>query len=803
MNFPEMVHRATGFDPYPYQQRLADDGLPELLRAPTGSGKTVAAVLPWLYRRRYHPDPTVRKQTPHWLVLALPLRTLVDQTEGQVAGWLDKLGIGTEVGLHVLMGGRTDEAGSWADHTEQDAVLIGSIDMLLSRAMNRGYASSRFRWPMDFGVFNSGTQWVFDEVQLFGPALPTSRQLQALRERFGTYLPSSSMWMSATVSPEWLETVDAPSVGTMVEISDDDRRGPLGSRTSATREIRELTETESPASIAAAIVERHRPGTRTICFVNTVASARDLHKALESATDAEVVLVHSRFRPADRAHAAGLALDESIGETGRIIVTTQAFEAGVDVTSTTMFTEAAPWTSIVQRVGRCNRYGETDEAALWWYEPNRPEPYDDVSIKESVAALRSLEGHHVTGEGLAGFVAEARPYHPVLRRRDIVDLFDTTPALTGEDIDISQYIRGDTERDVFIAWRDLSDDGPDPSLRLRQEELCRASLKEARAWVKKLAEGTKKKPSTYLWRFDLERGEWIRVRGRDLHPGLVVLADVTAGGYTPDGGWNVRSAVSVPPVPEEPTTIFEIASDEDPGADPLSQLGSWVTLSDHLEDTRRELRSLMSTLGSAMPPAISKALETAAYLHDIGKAHPVFQDMLLASAGDDEHPDRTVVWAKSSRARRARPTRQGFRHELVSEVMLAHAPGLLPDEADLIRYLVAAHHGKIRLAVRPNEHDADLGEDGRPAVLGIVDGEMVSEVHLEAGVTIPETEMEVASLPLMGGEGSWTRLALTLRDRDDLGPFRLAWLEALVRLADWKASAHPSRAIDVHQEVTR
>jgi len=103
MSFPEMVRRATGFDPYPYQQRIADEGLPELLRAPTGSGKTVAAVLPWLYRRRYHPDPAVREQTPHWLVLALPLRTLVDQTEGQVAEWLDKLDLSDGVGLHVLM----------------------------------------------------------------------------------------------------------------------------------------------------------------------------------------------------------------------------------------------------------------------------------------------------------------------------------------------------------------------------------------------------------------------------------------------------------------------------------------------------------------------------------------------------------------------------------------------------------------------------------------------------------------------------------------------------------------------------
>ncbi len=33
---------------------------------------------------------------------------------------------------------------------------------------------------------------------------------------------------------------------------------------------------------------------------------------------------------------------------------------------------------------------------------------------------------------------------------------------------------------------------------------------------------------------------------------------------------------------------------------------------------------------------------------------------------------------------------------------------------------------------------------------------------------------------------------LALRDGPDLGPFRLAYLEALVRIADWRASRRPS-----------
>jgi CRISPR-associated endonuclease/helicase Cas3 len=38
-----------------------------------------------------------------------------------------------------------------------------------------------------------------------------------------------------------------------------------------------------------------------------------------------------------------------------------------------------------------------------------------------------------------------------------------------------------------------------------------------------------------------------------------------------------------------------------------------------------------------------------------------------------------------------------------------------------------------------------------------------------------------------GGDRSWTRTALGLRDR--YGPFVLAYLETIVRMADWRASA--------------
>src|SRR5207244_7194535 len=83
----------------------------------------------------------------------------------------------------------------------------------------------------------------------------------------------------------------------------------------------------------------------------------------------------------------------------------------------------------------------------------------------------------------------------------------------------------------------------------------------------------------------------------------------------------------------------------------------------------------------------------AAHTHDLGKAHNIFQEtMRRAYPGSDDQ----TIWAKSGG--RARHARQGFRHELASALAwLAKGEG---DDRDLVAFLLAAHHGKVRLSLR-------------------------------------------------------------------------------------------------------
>ena len=137
--FLDFFRTATDNCPYPYQERLATHPLiSRAMRVPTGAGKTAAVVLSWLYRvAEGHPD------APRRMVYCLPMRVLVEQTVEQACKWIAALKL--SVGVATLMGGEVEE--EWEIYPERPYIIVGTQDMLFSRALNRGYAMSRYRWP--------------------------------------------------------------------------------------------------------------------------------------------------------------------------------------------------------------------------------------------------------------------------------------------------------------------------------------------------------------------------------------------------------------------------------------------------------------------------------------------------------------------------------------------------------------------------------------------------------------------------------------------------------------------------------
>jgi CRISPR-associated endonuclease/helicase Cas3 len=795
--FGDLFRRATGNDPYPYQRAIGDGGLPELVEVPTGLGKTAAVVMAWLYRRRFHPDLNVRTSTPRRLVFVLPMRVLVEQSAESVRTWLGSLGLEGDIPVRVLMGGEPMRGEhDWRNDLDRDAIVIGTLDMIISRCLNRGYGESRYLWPIDFGLLNSGSHFVFDEVQLMGPALATSRQLHGLRQALGSVLDTTSTWMSATVDRELLFTVDAPDITGEVQLSSNDLESPeVMRRFRAAKHLTELVIDDlkrREAEIAAAAAARHRPGTLTLVIVNTVDRAALVRKALDRITvDAEKVLLHSRFRPDDRAAlvAAVTAPIDPHGP-GVIVISTQVVEAGVDISATTLITEVAPWPSIVQRAGRCNRDGNASSPVMLWVRASASAaaPYEQADLDASSAVMESLSGTDVDSATLSTqTVPVVRPISAVLRRRDLLELFDTFPDLSGNDVDVSRFIRPADDLDVAVAWRaDVLENAVGQTMPGRRER-CAVPVKSFREWVKK-------RGGDGVWRWDPLGREWVRCREQDIRPGLVVLVDASRGGYSAETGWSAEATAQVPVVADEPA-----ADDQSTDDDPASVGSTWVSLAAHLDDTLREAQRLNDVLDLVSSAAsMSEAVCAAARLHDIGKAHPQFQNAMRAhveQAGAAVHS--STLLAKSAVRGRLQYERSGFRHELASalcllgegEVALHGVP-----EPDLVVYLVAAHHGRIRIGVRPL---------GRPAsgsagdVLGVRSGDQLPAMAVP-GVELPAATLDVAVMSLGApepGGRSWAERALALRDRADLGPFRLAFLEALVRLADWRASNNPTSLI--------
>ena len=800
MTFREFFADATGCQPYPYQARLAEaDQIPTLLKIPTGAGKTEAAILGWLYRKFYHPAPDVREGTPGRLIYCLPMRTLVEQTEGRVQGWLENLGMVGDVGVVVLMGGEPKT--QWYLEPEKPTIVIGTQDMLLSRALNRGYGSSPFMWPVEYGLLNNDCLWVMDEVQLMANGLATSNQLAGLRRKLKTFGPVASVWMSATAKAQWLETIDhpAPSEAGVLKLGDDDLKDPgLRKRHRAQKAVHELPKPGRYArDMAEFVVNNHKRGTLTLTIVNTVERAQDIYKALNNPrwvpTDADMMLIHSRFRGGDRElQREWLAEDVEESGAGRIVVATQAVEAGVDRSARTLITELAPWASMVQRFGRCNRAGEYEQGEIFWVDFGERKqdtaPYEPEEVESARELMKSLEGKSAGPSDIErmGDVIGDADHLTVIRRRDVEGLFDTTPDLSGSYLDVSQYVRGGEERDVSVFWRNMPKGEPEDSEpKPNHEEIVSVPLgtKGIRDYLKD--------SERWAWRWDFLDNQWTEIRWNDIHPGMTLMLDSKLGGYSSETGWDVSVKDAV-----EAIGVDSSEPEDGQSLDPNStSQGRWVTLSEHSRHVEGEVEKVLDVAsGWFGDSGMREAVRVAALHHDLGKAHESFQKMLREALPEGETPyDEDVYMAKSPG--RGRNERRHFRHELGSALaVLEHAEGLEGKYRDLAAYLAAAHHGKIRLGIRSLPGRRERNRDSNPDagyLLGYktAETETLPSVDLGEGVRIGETalDMSIAQIGLDDGERqSWLERSLGLLEW--LGPFRLAYLEVIVRAADMQAS---------------
>jgi CRISPR-associated endonuclease/helicase Cas3 len=439
--------------PYPYQERVAEHIFARrhlIVRAPTGAGKTLATLAPFLLGRN--------RVRCGGMIYVLPLRSLVE------AVFEEAVELAVPRGFTVAMqtGERAD-----AEFFHNADIIVTTFDQLLSGLLCDPYGLSRKLWNINAAAI-AGKLVVFDEFHLMEPDRAFASAV------FGVELFKElcvTVWMTATATSGLTRVIKERLSAVEVELSQTERtalfEGRGISRALRTHWEDKLTHSE---------VGQYR-GCRVLVVVNTVGRAQQLFEQIPA--DWHPLLLHSRFFSDHRTEK------QKKLKSADLVIATQVIEAGVDISSDVLLTEVAPVNAIIQRAGRCARFKNESGVVHVYGVPSRW-PYEDADLRiaqKYVVDTDSLnpqtseewvEGAHAAQdhEAMAGFHDLADKRVALMRGR-----------VTGDgDSGAAAYIRrGDDTVRVFILNNPL---GVKPQAR-QAIQLRRKSLQQFRsqAWA--------------------------------------------------------------------------------------------------------------------------------------------------------------------------------------------------------------------------------------------------------------------------------------------------------------------------------
>jgi CRISPR-associated endonuclease/helicase Cas3 len=746
----------------------------------------------------------------------------------------------------------------WSADPARPAVIVGTVDMIGSRLLFNSYGAGFKTRPHHAGFLGQDTLVVHDEAHL-EPAFQrlletlaarqiTDRDLRPLR-----VLALSATNRDATETSHALTEADhenpivrkrthAAKKPTLHDIADEkkelaDKLTSLAlARRDSGRAVLIFARSLDVVHRVAAALEKAKVANTPVKLVGPL-------RGLERDRLVEHPVFQRFIPPSNR-----VPLPEPIPTGTVYLVATSAGEVGVNLSADDLVCDLSTFESMAQRLGRVNRFGELTDSTVDLVHPEKFDEKDPLSParQQTLALFRLLEaGGTASPAALSDLDPIARlaafsPEPTILPATDILfDAWSLTTirgALPGRP-PVAAYLHGEADwepPETHVAWRqevdwitpalaethrpaDLLADYP-----LRPHELLRDQTSRVHEQLKKLAERPDA-ASRHVWLVD-EAGEIA------IHP-LSELADKNAddklqhrtvllppslGGLKPDGSLdgNAPPGIAQADVSDEPpdrkapreririrADVLEIPADFlsarfirpridlEPEADSAdheitetgddtaqtSSLGRYwywlespraiaganlhqakasILLTTHTSDVAQLATAIADKL--KLPPDLRRAIILAARFHDAGKHRTGWQKSI-------GNPNPTAPLAKAGPDLRPRSSGEHYRHEFGSLLDVSIDPefvALPDDEQDVVLHLIAAHHGRAR-----PHFPADEATDPDAALADVT------------AVT--------AAVPL--------RFARLQRR---FGRWGLAYLESILRAADYAASAQPSTTVE-------
>lgn len=401
----------------PFQERVFKcvmEGRSVILQAPTGAGKTRAALAPFLQNLAQQGDAL-----PHTCRYAVPMRVLANQfyrEHQETAEQIDAHAPTRLVETYRRIGREAVavQTGELPQDTQfESALTFCTIDQLLASFLAIPYGLGPNRANLNIGAI-AGSYLVLDEFHLY-PLLRDGKSTFGARTTAIEMLRLLSsltpfVLMTATFSTSLLERLQSLLNAEIVTVKDEEELQDIA-------QGRSRTFNRSPEPMDAELIlsehERRDGNKCTLVVCNTVLRAQQLFLNMKKAATerTRVVLLHSRFSVEDRRRLSE-EIERELGPKqwdngiyrGKdiIVIATQVVEVGLDISVQVLHTENAPANSLIQRAGRCARFAQQQGSVLVYPlptdDPEKPAstlPYNETLCAATWQALEQFEGRTV------------------------------------------------------------------------------------------------------------------------------------------------------------------------------------------------------------------------------------------------------------------------------------------------------------------------------------------------------------------------------------------------------------------------